>query len=146
MAIPKPKGPPPADDDKRRRANKPASYGLAEPMTAGSAGIQPALGFDAHEMVTSMWRALENSVEGRFLSTADWERARLEMWFINQVLTGAVELSASNWQRVQNGLSELLISPADKRRAGIELKAAATDPDEDAAVSQLANYHSKLAS
>ena len=44
----------------------------------------------------------------------------------------------------QTGLSELLISPADKRRAGIELRRAASDPDEDAAVVQMAVYQDKL--
>ena len=142
MTIPKPRGQAPAP--KRRRRNTPESYGAAEATVAGQAGAQPALGFKAHDMVTSMWKALANSVEGQFLSLADWERARMEMWFTNQVLTGQIDLTSSNWQRVQNGLSELLISPADKRRAGIELKKAAADPDEDAAVSQLASYRRKL--
>jgi hypothetical protein len=142
MSIPKPRGQAPAQ--KRRRSNKPESYGAAEATVAGQAGEQPGLGFEAHEMVASIWRALANSVEGQFFSTADWERARIEMWFTNQVLTGQIDLTSSNWQRVQNGLSELLISPADKRRAGIELKKAVGDPDEDAAVSQMASYRRKL--
>lgn len=145
MTITKPKGPAPAQDSKRRRSNKPESYGAAEAVVAGTAGLQPDLGFEAHEMVMSMWKALETSVEGQFLSTADWERARVEMWFLNQVLTGQIELTAANWARVQNGMNELLISPADKRRAGIELKKATSDADEDAAVDQIASYRNKLA-
>lgn len=145
MSVPKPTGRPPVPDDKRRRYNTPASYGLAEPVKAGTAGIQPDLGFVAHEMVTSMWAALENSVEGQFLSTADWERARMELWFLNQILTGQVDLTAANWARVQHGMNELLISPADKRRAGIELTKAVADPDEAAAVIQIAKYHEQLA-
>lgn len=70
----------------------------------------------------------------------------MEMWFTNEILTGRVELSASNWARVQSGMNELLISPADKRRAGIELKKATADPDEAAAVSQIAKYKAKFAS
>ena len=50
------------------------------------------------------------------------------------------------WGAVQSALNELLVSPADKRRAGIELQAAASDPDEDAAVLQLAKYHDVLES
>jgi hypothetical protein len=146
MSVPKPTGRPPVAEEKRRRTNTPASYGLAEPVDAGSAGVQPDLGFEPHEMVASMWKALSNSVEGQFLSTADWQRARIEMWFLNQVLSGQVDLTASNWQRVQNGMNELLISPADKRRAGIQLKKATSDADEDAAENQIANYRNKLAS
>ena len=144
MSIPKPKGPAPALDSQRRRANKPESYGVAEATVAGHAGEQPDIGFDASPMVARMWAALDGSVEGKFFSVADWERARMEMWFLNEILTGAIDLTAATWQRVQNGLSELLVSPADKRRAGIELKKAAADPDEDAAVSQIASYKKKM--
>src|SRR5262245_36764301 len=139
----RPSGPPPAS--RRRRANVPASYGLAEPVKGGVAGKPPALGFRAHKMVTSMWRALKGSVESQFYSQADWERARIEMWLLNRVLIGEVELTAANWQRVQAGLNDLLVSPADKRRAGIELTKE-VDSDEDAAVSQIAGYHAALAS
>ena len=135
-------GVPPKPDSKRRRANIPASYGLAEPISGGTAAPQPDLGFDPHFLVRDLWAALEGSVESRFYSAADWQRARAELWFMNQALT-AETLTHSNWQRVQQGLNELLISPADKRRAGIELKAA-VDPDEDAAVLQIAKYQDKL--
>ena len=49
MTVPKPRakpgGRPPAPANKRRRTNKPASYGLAEPVVAGTAGQQPELAF-----------------------------------------------------------------------------------------------------
>ena len=66
-AVPKPGGPAPKPSNKRRRANKPASYGLAEPIQAGEAAQQPEeLGFVAHELIQSLWQALGHSVEGRF--------------------------------------------------------------------------------
>jgi hypothetical protein len=93
-------------------------------------------------MVARMWKALANSVEARFYSAADWERANLEMFYLHNILTEKL-MSPSLWQRVQQGLNELLVSPADKRRAGIELKAAA-DADEEAAVLQMVKYQDKL--
>ena len=137
-------GPPPKPPDKRRNTTKPGGYGLAEPLkNAGQAAKQPDLSFTPTEPVARMWSALANSVEARFFSAADWERANLELLFLNRALEGEGPLRASDWQRVQQGLNELLVSPADKRRAGIELKAA-SDPDEDAAVSILASYQDKL--
>jgi hypothetical protein len=138
-------GPPPKPPDKRRNTRTPGGYGLAEPVkNAGEAGKQPDLGFDPHFLVRDLWAALQGSVEARFYSAADWQRARAELFFMNEALASEKGLNASSWQRVQQGLNELLISPADKRRAGIELKAAA-DVDEDAAVLQIAKYQDKLA-
>jgi hypothetical protein len=136
-------GPPPKPPDKRRNTRTPGGYGLAEPVkNAGEAAKQPPLGFKSHPIVADLWESLNNSVEGRFFSAADWQRARLEMVFIDATLNPE-KMTASNWQRVQQGLNELLVSPADKRRAGIELKAA-VDTDEEAAVLQMARYKEKL--
>ena len=135
----------PKPPDKRRRSNTPASYGLAEPIKdAGQAAPQPDLGFDAHFLVTAMWAALYKSVEAKFFSAADWQRARAELFFMNEALSQEKGINSASWQRVQQGLNELLVSPADKRRAGIELKAA-VDVDADAAVLQIAKYQDKLA-
>jgi hypothetical protein len=142
MSIPAPRGRPPAA--KRRRVNTPASYGLAEPIKAGQAGKQPDLGFDPHPMVARMWAALAESVEGRFFSAADWERASWELFYANELFTGNLKMTPVAWAAVQHGLSDLLVSAADKRRAGIEL-AAAVDQDEVAAVGIMASYRDKLA-
>lgn len=142
MGIPKPVGPPPAT--KRRRVQTPASYGLAEPVMAGRAANQPDLGFDAHPMVARMWAALGRSVEAKFFSHADWERAHWELWYADRTIRSP-KISPMAWVAIQHALNDLLVSPADKRRAGIELKAAASDPDEDAAVLQMARYQEKVA-
>ena len=68
MTIGKPRGPAPKPDSQRRRAQKPVSYGLAEPVVAGQAAQQPRLGFTAHKLVRDMWKALANSVESQFFS------------------------------------------------------------------------------
>ena len=89
MAIGKPHGPVPKPAAQRRRRTPPASYGgAAEPTVAGQAAQQPRLGFKAHKLVTDMWKALSTSVEGQFFSDADWQRARLEMFYANGLLTG----------------------------------------------------------
>lgn len=138
-----PRGPAPKPAAQRRRANKPESHGAAEPVVVGEAAPPPELGFEAHQMVSDLWEALVKSVEGQFFSAADWQRARLELYFVNSLLVGE-KIGAQAWQAVQAGLSALLVSPADKRRAGIELKKATSDPDEDAAVVQLAQYQASL--
>lgn len=146
MAIPKPHGPAPKPDSKRRRVQKPVSYGAAEAVVAGQAAAQPKLGFRPHRLVRDMWKALADSVESQFFSHADWQRARWELWFANGLLTGERPLTAPAWSIVQRGLSELLISPADKRRAGIALQQAGVNVDVVAADEQIARYKTVLKS
>ena len=114
-------------------------------MTAPAADVQfRDLGLDdPHPLIVSMWEAIQTSAEGRFWSAADWERARMEMFYADATLRNP---TAAAWDRVQKGLSDLLISPAAKRRAAIELKAAAVDADEEAAVSMMSGYKAKLQS
>jgi hypothetical protein len=137
-------GPAPKPPAKRRRYNKPASYGAAEPVSAPAADIRErTLDIEnPHPLVAQLWTTLQESVESRFYSESDWERARFECWYANEVMRG--QLSAAAWQQVQHGLSELLISPAAKRRAAIELKAAGPDADENAAVALLGRYRQQL--
>jgi hypothetical protein len=65
----------------------------------------------------AVWAALAQSVEGQFFSTADWQRARLEMWHADKLVRSG-QPTANQWAAVQRELDELLISPAVKRRAG----------------------------
>lgn len=139
-------GPVPKPASQRRRRNTPASQGDAKDMTVEVMPVeQPELGFPAHVMVSDMWAALSKSVEGQFFSHADWQRARFELFFVNNLLYSE-RIGAQAWQAVQAGLSALLISPADKRRVGIELKKRTSDPDADAAVIQLAAYQNAIQS
>ena len=101
--------------------------------------------FDAHQLVADLWTALGQSVEGQFFSTADWARARLEMWYVNAVMTSGQVPSAHQWSAVQRGLDELLVSPAVKRRGGIELRRG-VDVDAVAADAQIARYKTVLKS
>jgi hypothetical protein len=75
-------GPVPKPASKRRRYNKPASYGAAEPTTAPAAPAQDrALRIvNPHPLITDMWTAVQTSCEARFYSQADWVRLRLELW------------------------------------------------------------------
>ena len=84
-----PRGPAPKPASQRRRRNKPEAYGAADPTVAGQGDVQPPLGFAAHELVVDLWSALGSSVEGRFYSAADWQRARWELWYANRVMTAA---------------------------------------------------------
>jgi hypothetical protein len=140
------KGPTPKPPSKRRRANPPASYGAATPITVPAASVQDReLGFDnPHPMVTRMWDALQTSAEARFFSVADWERARFELLYANSLLTSGKPIPGNAWAQVQHGLGDLLVSPAAKRRIGIELRPATPDRDEIAAVSMLGTYRDKL--
>ena len=102
-----PKGVPPKPPSQRRRRNKPASYGAAEPVLTGQGQEQPPLGFDAHALVAGLWAALGSSVEGQFFSAADWQRARLEMWHADKLIRGG-QPTANQWATMQRGLDELL--------------------------------------
>jgi hypothetical protein len=139
-----PRGPVPKPQ--RRRRNKPQAYGEAEPVVAGSPDEQPALGFDAHELVVNLWSALGRSVEGQFYSAADWQRARMEMWFTSYLMTAGVAPTANQWATAQRGMDELLISPALKRRAGIELRRNGVDADVVAADEMVGKYKRTLKS
>jgi hypothetical protein len=139
-------GPAPKPASQRRRRNKPASYGAAEPVLADQAGEQPPLGFEAHELVVDLWSALGRSVEGRFYSAADWQRARLELWHADMVMRSGQVPSANQWTSIQRGLDELLISPTVKRRAGIELRRIGVDADEVAADKMVGEYKRSLKS
>ncbi|MFT4202182.1 hypothetical protein [Gordonia sp. (in: high G+C Gram-positive bacteria)] len=137
-------GPAPKKASQRRRANKPKSYGAADAVVAGQAVAPPPLGIDdCHQMVVDLYEALSTSVEGKFFSAADWQRARLECFYINSTIARG-RPGAQAWAAVQSGLGALLVSPADKRRIGIELNKATTDPDEDAAVASLDEYRRQL--
>jgi hypothetical protein len=102
-----PKGVPPKPPSQRRGRNKPASYGAADPVIVGQGDAQPPLGFDAHALVADMWAALAQSVEGQFFSTADWQRARLEMWHADKLVRSG-QPTANQWAAVQRELDELL--------------------------------------
>jgi hypothetical protein len=84
--------------------------GAAEPVLAGQSDEQPPLGFEAHELVVDLWSALGRSVEGRFYSAADWQRARWELWYADAVMTAGQVPSANQWTSIQRGLDELLVA------------------------------------
>ena len=134
--------------EQRRRANKPATYGAATPITAPAAGRHDRdLGIDnPHELVASMWATVQESCESRFYSEADWARLRMELWNANEVMRSGKPISGTTWAGIQHGLNALLISPAEKRRAAIEVKPLGPDADQDAANNQIARYKTVLKS
>ncbi|MFI7191469.1 hypothetical protein ACIBQ0_17180 [Nocardia nova] len=138
-------GPPPKPASQRRRANKPKSLGEAEPETFVGAVDAPPLNIEgAHHLVVDLYESLAGSVEGQYFSPADWQRARLEMHYLNELLLGDKTPGAMAWATVQSALGDLLVSPADKRRLGIELQRKRVDADEDAAVAQIDEYRRRL--
>ena len=143
-----PGGPPPKPASQRRRRNKPASYGAANPATAPAADpAARALDIDnPHPLAVALWDTVWESCEAAFYSDADWHRLRLELFYANTVLTGGREMTPSAWSTVQSGLNEMLLSPAIKRRAGIEVKPQAVDADDVAAVSLVGRYQEGLKS
>lgn len=138
--------PAPKPASQRRNRGTPKSWGDSEPVeVSGDApGEQPGLGFDAADLIVDMWDSLAGSVEAKFFSAADWQRARFELWFANKVISGHEAATASKWATIQEGLSALLISPADKRRAGIELKRAVADPAAEEADAKIADLAERL--
>ena len=137
----------PAPKPQRRRRNVPASYGAAEPTTVptGTSTTRELWVEYAHPLVADLWEAVHTSCESRFFSAADWERARMELWFASAVMRDGA-CPAAAWTAVQAGLNALLISPATKRRAGIELRPVGVDADAVAADNQIARYKTVLKS
>lgn len=117
-------GPAPKPASKRRRYNRPTSYGSATPATAPAAATDVAreLGIDdAHPLVQDLWDAVQTSCEATFYSEADWVRLRWELWYANRIMASGLP-STRAWAAVQTGLGDLLLSPAAKRRGAIEVK------------------------
>ena len=142
-------GPAPKPDSQRRRRNRPASYGDADPTTAPAAATDPlrVLGIeDPHPLVAAMWNTVQSSCESRFYSDSDWARLRMELWYANTALVSGRPVSGHTWGAIQHGLNELLLSPAVKRRAGIELRPQGVDADAVAADEQIARYKTVLKS
>jgi hypothetical protein len=139
-------GPAPKVASKRRRANKPRSYGAAQPTTAPAACPQDrVLGLeDPHPLIVSMWENIQKSCEATFYSEADWARLRLELWNANAVMASGKPISGNSWAVIQHGLNALLISPAEKRRVAIEVRPSGPDADENAAVAMIDRYRQKL--
>ena len=139
-------GPAPKAPSKRRHHNPPASWGGANPITAPGAEIKDReLGIEnPHQLVERMWVALQTSAEARFYSAGDWERARMELYFANELLCSGKPIGANAWARVQCGLNAMLVSPAEKRRAAIEVRPVGPDADTEAAVSMVGKYQQKL--
>jgi hypothetical protein len=138
--------PAPKPASQRRNRGTPKSWGESDPVSVSGEATeaQPDLGFDAVELILGLWDSLGDSPESKFFSAADWQRARLELWFANKVVSGEEPVTASKWATIQDGLSALLISPADKRRAGIELKRAVVDPAAEAADAKVADLAERL--
>ena len=67
-------GPVPKPESKRRRYNKPKSYGEAQATTAPAAApADRVLGIDnPHPLIAAMWNTVQSSCEAQFYSDADW--------------------------------------------------------------------------
>jgi hypothetical protein len=86
-------GPAPKPASKRRRYNRPASYGSATPATAPAAATEVAreLGIDdADPLVQDLWDAIQTSCEATFYSEADWVRLRWELWYANRIMASGL--------------------------------------------------------
>jgi hypothetical protein len=143
-----PHGPAPKPATQRRRCNAPKSHGDAESVAETAARPEARqLGIDdPHPLIQALWDAVQKSCESQFYSSADQARLRLECWFANRTMTSG-QPTANAWNVVQDGLTEMLVGAAAvKRRAGVELRRAATDPDEEAAVSLAGKYQLTLRS
>jgi hypothetical protein len=90
-------GVPPKPESKRRRRNKPASYGAARPTTAPAA--EPTtreLGIDgAHPLVQDLWDTVQQSCEAAFYSETDWGWLRRELWYANHTMASGRRRSST---------------------------------------------------
>lgn len=144
-------GPLPKPASQRRRRNKPKSYGEADAVMVASRPVKkPSLSLPfadpaekPHKLVSSFWRVLRSSeVDTSFWTAADWQRARVTMWFLDKQLKRPGPTGAQAMDSIMKQFDALLVSPAEKRRLGIEIKAHddALPPE----VAIMENYRSRV--
>lgn len=120
-------GAPPKRSDQRRRRNK---VDIDKPEVSGTVAV-PELGLeDPHPIAVDFYKALQQSGQARYYEPSDWQRARVAMKFLSQLLK-ANKPSSLMYTAVQHDLTALLTTEGDRRRLRMEVQRAEQTPTED---------------
>lgn len=131
-------GPVPKRQDQRRRRNKTQPVDTVQ--VSGAVEI-PDLGLtDVHPLAKDLYESLKTSGQARFYEPSDWQRARLMVDMLSDLLYSD-KRSSMMYSAIQQDLRDLMVCEADRRRLKMEIQRGEADSSEqDARVAQMAAY------
>jgi len=132
-------GPPPKRQDQRRRRN--ATDPVTTVKLTHSVPV-PDLGLDnVHPLARDLYNSLKESGQSMYYEPSDWQRARLMVDMLSNLLYDPVKRSSMMYTAIQQDLKDLMVCEADRRRLKLEVERGSADTSEqDARVSQMAAY------
>lgn len=80
----------------------------------------PELGFEAHELVTSLYHSLAQSGQAKFYEPSDWQYARIIMSQLNDYLSQEKK-SPTMFGEIMSALTSLMLTEGDRRRLKMEI-------------------------
>jgi hypothetical protein len=102
----------------------------------------PELGLaDVHPLARDLYDSLKESGQSMYYEPSDWQRARLMVDMLSNLLYDPVKRSSMMYTAIQQDLKDLMVCEADRRRLKMEIDRTPADTSEqDARVSQMAAY------
>ena len=159
------RGPAPKRADERMghrsAGDKPSN---TNPITTAPAATKvrvPRADSSWHKVARMWFSSLAKSGQSRFYEPSDWATAYLIAESISRDLSqqvigftekegaifGTIPLKGASLSAYLKAMSSLLVTEGDRRRSRVELeRGAAVDADEEASVTMLADFQSKLGS
>lgn len=153
------RGPVPKRSSERRRTNKPAA---GEQITKAPAAMKvtvPRADSSWHKVARRWYQSLAKSGQSRYYQPSDWAFATVIAEQLSRELTeqvvgfsaeggiqrAVIPMKGASLSACIKGMSSLLVTEGDRRRVRLEIQhAAAVDEDEQASVTSLADFQSKL--
>ncbi|HEY9417868.1 MAG TPA: hypothetical protein VIQ30_24175 [Pseudonocardia sp.] len=132
-------GPPPKRQDQRRRRN---AGDPVDTVRLSHAVSVPELGLtDVHPLARDLYDSLKDSGQSMYYEPSDWQRARLMVDMLSNMLYDPIKRSSMMYTAIQQDLKDLMVCEADRRRLKLEIERGPSDTSErDARVSQMAAY------
>lgn len=138
-------GVPPKRTEERRRRNNEAGQ-MNTTRAPGARHVEvPAASPDWHTVARDWYESLAASGQSRFYEPSDWMVAYYVAEAMTRNLKQNTKFSAVLFSSVMSAMTELMVTEGARRRLRLELERnPVTDEDEDASVTALAQYRSRL--
>lgn len=134
-----PPGPVPKRKDQLRRRN--ASEPVDTVTLSGRVEVPDLDLVAVHPLARDLYDSLKESGQSMFYEPSDWQRARLMVSMLSDLLTTDGKRSSMMYAAIQQDLRDLMVCEADRRRLKMEIDRTPADTSEqDARVSQMAAY------
>jgi hypothetical protein len=104
----------------------------------------PELGFEAHELVTSLYHSLTQSGQAKFYEPSDWQYARIIMSQLNDYLNQEKK-SPTMFGEIMSALTSLMLTEGDRRRLKMEIDRSDNSEQEAKAKEERMNQFRLLA-